>query len=83
MKNKKFDEDKQKKAFKHLDDISEKFYANIGHVFTDQNNTTVQGLIERLKLLSIALADCSPAALNNVTKKYNKAKKAQGGLKYN
>lgn len=78
----KLTETMRKKAFKHLDSLSERFNTQVGHAFTVQDNKSVQGLIERLKLLSIALAECSPAALNNITKKYNKAKRAQGGLKH-
>ena len=72
----------QKKALDHLRDLSEKFYSQVGQVFTSTDNKSVQGLVERLELFSVALANCSPATLAQFTKKYNKAKKANGGLKY-
>jgi hypothetical protein len=72
----------QEQAFQHLETISLAFENRIGDTFTDKDNECVQGLIERMKLQTIAFAECSPAALNNMTKKYNRAKKEQGGLKY-
>lgn len=69
-------------VFKHLDQMSADFNAQVGHTFTNANNHCVQGIIERLKLMTHAFATCSPAALSNLTKKYNKQKKAQGGLKF-
>ncbi len=70
------------KAVLSLQLISARFNRKVGQPLTDEDNVCVQGLVERLKLLTIAFAHCSSGALANVTKKYNKAKDAQGGLKY-
>jgi hypothetical protein len=66
----------------YLDTLAEDFNGRVGEIFTPDNNLAVQAMIERLRLLNHAMADCSPAALNSLTKKYNKALKAQGGFQY-
>ena len=65
-----------------LDTLAIDFKERVGEIFTPDNNLAVQCMIERLRLLNHAMADCSPAALSSITKKYNKALKAQGGFKY-
>lgn len=71
-----------KATINYLDTLAEDFDGRVGEIFTPDNNLAVQAMIERLRLLNHAMADCSPAALNSLTKKYNKALKAQGGFKH-
>ena len=66
----------------YLDTLAEDFNGRVGEIFTPDNNLAVQAMIERLRLLNHAMAECSPAALNSLTKKYNKDLKAQGGFQY-
>ena len=53
----------------YLDTLAEDFNGRVGEIFTPDNNLAVQAMIERLRLLNHAMADCSPAALNSLTKK--------------